>query len=193
MRPYFVKDASGARYLVRNTLTAVAAAVLLVSAGAAHAGPSSTNNQAGANIFDGIVVATEPPKIELGNGAFLGLNRGSVLSRDAAGMSLRPGGQLVTAGGDNPHLEASHFFAAITLTGRPNQAFGISALGSTILNSSGSPHSVRTFEHDAGPTPAMGTRGNSHFNVGAVFWLEEDPDRKSRVYIWAVDIIVSNN
>ena len=193
MRPDFVKESSGASSLVRNALTAVAAAVLLLSAGAAHAGPSSTNNLVGANIYDGIVVATGAATIELGNGAFLGLNAGSVPSRDTAGMSLRPSGQVVTTGGGNAHLEASHFFAAITLSGRPNQAFGISALGSTLLNSSGLPHSVRTFNHDAGPTPAMGTGGNSKFNVGAVLWLEEDPKPKDRVYIWAVDIIVSNN
>jgi len=193
MRPDFVKGSSGTGSLVRNALTAMAAAVLSLSAGAADAVASSTNNLAGANIYGGIVVATAPPTIELGNGAFLGLNRGSVPSRDAAGMSLQPRGQLVTTGGGDSHLDASYFFAAITLSGRPNQAFGISVLGSTVLNASGSPHRVRTFQHDAGSTPALGARGNTHFNAGAVFWLEEIPGRKDRVYIWAVDIIVSNN
>jgi hypothetical protein len=193
MRPDFVNDSSGTGSLVRNALTALAATALTISAGAVDAVASSTNNLAGANIYGGVVVATEPPTIELGNGAFLGLNRGGVPSRDATGMSLQPRGQLVKTAGGNAHLEASHFFAAITLSGRPNQAFGISAQGSTLLNASGLPHSVRTFQHDAGPTPAMGTGGNSQFNVGAVLWLEEDPKPKDRVYIWAVDIIVSNN
>jgi hypothetical protein len=192
MRSDFVKDLIGARSaMARNALIAVAAA-LFVSA-AADARASSTNNVAGATIFGGIVVATEPTTIELGNGAFLGLNRGYVPAGQPAAMSLRPRGQLLTTGGDNPHLEGSHFFAAITLSGPPNQAFGISALGSTVLNSDGSSHSVRTFQHDAGPTPALGTRGNTHFNIGAVFWLEKESTQKDREYIWAVDIIVSNN
>ena len=193
MRPDFVNDSSGTRSLVRNALTAVAAAALSMSAGAADAVSSSTNNLVGANIYGGIVVTTGATTIELGNGAFLGLNRGSVPSRDSAGMSLRPRGQLVKTGGGDGHLEASHFFAAITLSGRPNQAFGISASGSTILNSSGSPHSIRTFDHDAGPTPALGSGGNTQFNLGAVFWLEKDRNRKNRHYIWTVEIIVSNN
>ena len=187
-----MKDAGGrTRLPVRHALTATAALVLLMSAGAARAGPSSTNNLVGANIYGGVVVVTETTTIDLGNGAYLGLGRGSVPSRDAAGMSLRPSGQLVAMGGGNPHLEAA-FSATFTLSGKPNQAFGLSVPGATLLQTNGADHSVRAFTHDAGQTPALGHRGNTQFNVGATFSLEADK-RQNRTYIWAIEIIISNN
>jgi len=194
MRPGFMKDAGGRTgALVRLALAATAAAALSMSAGAARAGPSSTNNLVGANIYGGVVVVTETTTttIDLGNGAYLGLGRGGVPSRDAAGMSLRPSGQLVATGGGNPHLKAA-FSATFTLSGRPNQAFGLSVPGATLLQTGGADHSTRAFTHDAGQTPALGHRGNAQFNVGATFSLDDDK-RQNHTYIWAIDIIVSNN
>jgi len=196
MRPGFMKDA-GVRTgsPVRLALAATAAAALSMSAGAAHAGPSSTSNLVGANIYGGVVVVTETTTatttIDLGNGAYLDLGRGNVPSRGAAGMALRPGGEMVAQGGGNPHLEAA-FSATFTLSGKPNQAFGLSVPGATLLQTNGADHSVRAFTHDAGQTPALGHRGNAQFNVGATFSLDDDK-RQNHTYIWAIDIIVSNN
>jgi len=194
MRPGFMTDAGGRTRLPVRTALAAMAAALAISAGAAHAGASSTSNLVGANIYGGVVVVTETTttNIDLGNGAYLDLGRGSVPSRDAAGLALRPSGEMAVQGEGNPHLKGS-FTATLTLSGRPNQAFGISMPGATILNSGGSLYSVQTFEHDAGQTPALGTRGNTQFNIGSFFTLAKIPDRKHRTYIWAVDIIVSNN
>lgn len=194
MRPGFVQDAGGRTASpVRHALVATAAAVLAMSAGAADSGAASTNALAGANIYGGVVVVTEPATttIDLGNGAYLDLGRGNVPPRDAAGMALRPGGELVAQGGGNPHLEAA-FSATFTLSGRPNQAFGLSVPGATLLQTGGANHGVRAFTHDAGQTPALGLRGNTQFNLSGIFSLDDD-SRKNRTYIWAVEIIVSNN
>lgn len=193
MRPDFVKDAGGRTgSLVRHALAATAAAGLAMSAGAADGGASSTNNLAGANIHGGVVVLTETTTIDLGTSPFLDLGRGAPPPRAVTSMVLRPDRELVTHGTGNPHLKAM-LSATFTLSGQPNQAFGISLPGATILNSGGSLYSVRSFAHDAGQTPAIGARGDTHFNIGAFFTLAKIPDRKDRTYIWAVELIISNN
>jgi hypothetical protein len=176
---------------VRIALTAVVALALVMSAGAARAGSVSTTNSAGATIVSPFGAGAEPTAIDLGNGAYINFGPGMSPPRSGSGMRVQPRGNLVAQGGGNPHLEAS-FSAAITLSGRPNQAFGVSLPGSTLLRTGGAEHSVRAFTHDAGETPALSIRGTRIFNIDGTFNLEQD-DAENRVYLWTIDIIVSNN
>ncbi len=193
MRPDFVTDSiGGTGKSVRLALTAVVTLALVSSAGVARAGSVSTTNTAGATIVTSMGAGAEPTAIDLGNGAYLNFGPGMRVPGNTSGMSIQPRGQLVAKGGGNPHLEAS-FSAALTLSGLPNQAFGLSLPGSTLLQTGNAEHSVRAFSHDAGKTPALSVRGTRKFNVEGIFSLEQDEKSRERVYIWAIDIIVSNN
>ncbi len=138
-----------------------------------------------------MVTETATTTIDLGTPPFLDLGRGAPPPRDAAGMALRPGGHLVATGGGNPHLKAA-FSATFTLSGRPNQAFGLSVPGATLLQTGGAGPGIRAFTHDAGQTPSLGLRGNTQINLAGQFSVDTDRPH-NRTYIWAVDIVVSNN
>lgn len=148
-------------------------------------GSISTVGTVGATIVDRLAVA-KYSDVNLG---------GASLPRDGhATLVLRPEGELIAEGRGNPHVDAS-FSAVFTLSGEPNQTFGISLPHSMPVATGAITQSVRTFLHDAGQTPMLGAAGNGRFNVGAVFSVGRQGSGKSQteVYIGAINVIVSNN
>lgn len=197
MRPNFGTSPSGHTGKPVWPALAVVALLGLSSAAAAQSarpqnsaaltpmGSSSTVGSVGAMIVDRLAVA-KYSDVNLG---------GASLPRDGhATLVLRPEGELVAEGHGNPHVGAS-FSAVFTLTGEPNQTFGISLPHSMPVATGAITQSVRTFLHDAGQTPLLGAGGNGRFNVGAVFSVGRQGSGKSpiEVYIGAINVIVSNN
>jgi len=146
---------------------------------------TSTTTTVGATIIDRLSVAKYSD---------VNIGRASIPEGGTATLELRPEGKLIADGHGNPHVEAS-FSAVFTLTGEPNQTFGISLPHSTSVATGAISQSVRTFLHDAGPTPLVGAGGNGRFNVGAVFSVgrAKTGSSQTEVYIGAVNVIVSNN
>lgn len=148
-------------------------------------GTSSVVGGVGATIVDRLAVA-KYSDVNLGGA--------SIPNGGHATLVLRPEGELIAEGRGNPHVDAS-FSAVFTLSGEPNQTFGISLPHSMPVTTGAISQSVRTFLHDAGQTPRLGAGGNGRFNVGAVFSIgrEGGGKTKTEVYIGAINVIVSNN
>ncbi|UCH73105.1 MAG: DUF4402 domain-containing protein [Rhodospirillales bacterium] len=146
---------------------------------------TTTATTAGATIIDRLAVAKYSD---------VNLGRASIPADSTATLELRPTGELTAEGSGNPHVDVS-FSAVFTLTGEPNQTFGISLPHSMPVATGAITQSVRAFLHDAGKTPLVGAAGNGRFNVGAVFSVGREGGGKSQteVYIGAVNVIVSNN
>lgn len=148
-------------------------------------GTTSGVSGVGATIIDRLAVA-KYSDVNLGGA--------SLPTGGHATLVLRPDGGLIAEGRGNPHVDAS-FSAVFTLTGEPNQTFGISLPHSMPVTTGAITQSIRTFLHDAGQTPLLGTGGNGRFNVGAVFSVgrEGAGHSQTEVYIGAINVIVSNN
>lgn len=164
-------------------MAGLAAAIPATPAFAGHGVSDSTTGTANAFIVDRLMLAK-----------FSDIDFGGVSlpAGDHGTLELRPNGTLATDGKVAHDTNAS-FSAVFSLSGAPNQTFGISLPGAMALTSGGSAQSVRTFLHDAGPMPVLGTGGRGRFNVGAVFSMGKTNATKTQVYIGAIYVIVSNN
>lgn len=113
-------------------------------------------------------------------------------SGDHGTVELRPNGTLA-ANGMAARGTGASFSAVFSLAGPPNKTYGIVVPGSMVLTSGGATQSVRSFLHDAGPTPTLGTGGRGRFNIGAVVSVGKTSAKKTQVYNGAIYVIVSNN
>ena len=80
-------------------------------------------------------------------------------SETAAGPRLPQGAQ--------PIGNLTGGLSSVAVTGSPNQVYGISLPGQTVIVQGSQTVNIEGFVHNAGETPAMDGRGRSSFNVGA--------------------------
>ncbi len=57
--------------------------------------------------------------------------------------------------------------SAVAVTGTPNQHYGISLPGATVITQGAQTTVIEGFVHNAGETPTLGSSGRGSFNVGA--------------------------
>lgn len=92
---------------------------------------------------------------------------------DTAGGGDQGAGGTATA--DGPRLPSGAQpignliggLSSVAVTGTPNQTFGISLPGNTVIVQGNQTVKIEGFVHNAGDTPTMGANGRSSFNVGA--------------------------
>lgn len=69
--------------------------------------------------------------------------------------------------GARPIANITGGLSSVAVTGSPNQAYGISLPGQTVIVQGSQTMNIEGFVHNAGATPAMDGAGRSSFNVGA--------------------------
>ena len=189
---------SGKSPLVGPAVLVMVGLALAMPATPAHGDSVSTTGTANVLVLDrimfGAIGTAIIDNLMLAKLADIDLGGTDLRSGDHGTVELRPDGTLVADGNVLRNIDAS-FSAVFSLSGPPNKTYGINlpVPGSMALASGGTPQSVRTFMHDAGPTPTLGTGGRSRFNVGAVFSIGKTSATKTQVYNGAFYVIVSNN
>lgn len=170
--------------LVCAAIAWVALTAMPAPAVAGHGEPITVTGTANALIVDRMTMAK-----------FSDINTGAVsmqASGDQTTVSLRPGGPRVADDAASGDANAS-FTMVFSLIGSPHQTFGISLPGAMVLSSGASTQSIRSFLHDAGPVPILGSGGVGRFNVGASLSGGWTDAKKTQVYISEIHVIVSNN